>query len=271
MTVTRTLGALAAGAIVAMAFGGAANATTSFNQALVGRGFYAGGGNPNAGFTVDTTNGVELGLGVHYRYGDNVSPSPLSGNVYNVQSGGQTCYTTSTCALWNIDFSINLQANSDNTGLHLSDIVPTLTVENQNTSGIVSFNLLDAFPDNYGWDGTARNTAYNPYSTPIVDNRSTDFGVQNSENLIFSPFATGTLAFDPTANGSYLVTLAYDLVTPPATSGGVAGASALPQVQIQINATPIPASLPLFAGGLGLMGFLVRRKKRKSTATKAAA
>jgi hypothetical protein len=33
-----------------------------------------------------------------------------------------------------------------------------------------------------------------------------------------------------------------------------------------ISATPIPAALPLFAGGLGLMGFFARRKKRHAAA-----
>ena len=32
------------------------------------------------------------------------------------------------------------------------------------------------------------------------------------------------------------------------------------------SATPLPAALPLFAGGLGLMGFLARRKKRNVAA-----
>jgi hypothetical protein len=31
---------------------------------------------------------------------------------------------------------------------------------------------------------------------------------------------------------------------------------------LAVAATPIPAALPLFAGGLGLMGFLARRRKR---------
>jgi hypothetical protein len=30
------------------------------------------------------------------------------------------------------------------------------------------------------------------------------------------------------------------------------------------SATPLPAALPLFAGGLGFVGFLTRRKKRKT-------
>jgi hypothetical protein len=35
-------------------------------------------------------------------------------------------------------------------------------------------------------------------------------------------------------------------------------------VTAQLQPTPVPAALPLFAGGLGLMGFLARRKKRKA-------
>jgi hypothetical protein len=35
-------------------------------------------------------------------------------------------------------------------------------------------------------------------------------------------------------------------------------------VTAQLQPTPLPAALPLFAGGLGLMGFLGRRKKRKA-------
>jgi hypothetical protein len=37
------------------------------------------------------------------------------------------------------------------------------------------------------------------------------------------------------------------------------------------NPTPLPAALPLFAGGLGVMGLLARRRKRKNTAALAAA
>ena len=56
-------------------------------------------------------------------------------------------------------------------------------------------------------------------------------------------------------------------------SGGLApGASTLfaleaPAAQISVtginNATPIPAALPLFAGGLGVMGLFARRRKQK--------
>ena len=35
--------------------------------------------------------------------------------------------------------------------------------------------------------------------------------------------------------------------------------------------TPLPATLPLFAGGIGVMGLLARRKKRKNITALAAA
>ena len=39
---------------------------------------------------------------------------------------------------------------------------------------------------------------------------------------------------------------------------------------LQVSATPVPAALPLFATGLGLVGLLFWRRKRKSAALAAA-
>ena len=43
------------------------------------------------------------------------------------------------------------------------------------------------------------------------------------------------------------------------------------EVQSDVEATPLPAALPLFASGLGVMGFLAKRRKRKNAADIAAA
>jgi hypothetical protein len=49
-------------------------------------------------------------------------------------------------------------------------------------------------------------------------------------------------------------------------------ANGLPAVlDMEVTATPLPAALPLFAGGLGIVGFLSRRKKRNTGASLAAA
>jgi hypothetical protein len=44
-----------------------------------------------------------------------------------------------------------------------------------------------------------------------------------------------------------------------------------PQDLGYLAATPLPAALPLFAGGLGMVGFLARRKKRNAQSELAAA
>jgi hypothetical protein len=33
-----------------------------------------------------------------------------------------------------------------------------------------------------------------------------------------------------------------------------------------VNATPLPATLPLFAGGLGFVGYLAKRRKQNAKA-----
>ena len=46
--------------------------------------------------------------------------------------------------------------------------------------------------------------------------------------------------------------------------------AAASSVSVSLAATPLPAALPLFATGLGVMGFLARRRKRKAAAALAA-
>jgi PEP-CTERM motif len=51
--------------------------------------------------------------------------------------------------------------------------------------------------------------------------------------------------------------------SPPAGFGGVG--------HFDVTATPLPAALPLLAGGLGIIGLLARRKKRQARGTVGAA
>ena len=112
-----------------------------------------------------------------------------------------------------------------------------------------------------------------------------NFG-QFSNDLLVGNNGDGTIdAFDPTT-GAFLGQLLDKLGDPLSNSGlwalafrtGAPGfdpdtlyftAGINGQVDglfggIQVAATPLPAALPLFAGGLGLMGFLARRRKRNA-------
>jgi hypothetical protein len=81
-------------------------------------------------------------------------------------------------------------------------------------------------------------------------------------------FGIYTIGFDPT-NG----TQDYYADFPPIASGTLnanPGVWSGPGITA-IGATPLPAAFPLFAGGLGVMGLLARRRKRKNSTAIAAA
>jgi hypothetical protein len=88
-----------------------------------------------------------------------------------------------------------------------------------------------------------------------------------SFNFETSAVNSGTITIDLTAkNGTTWADAAAVLI---ANSNGWEAAdnmSGAPQDLGFLAATPLPAALPLFAGGLGVMGLLGRRKKRKALA-----
>jgi hypothetical protein len=234
---------LLAGAFAGVAVATAASASTVFDSPLASPGFYNGSGNPNEGFTITNADGAEIALGVLYRKsGPQVHPTG-GGSTYDVKAGFYnftTDFCLNACAKWNIEFSLNLGADS---GRHLDDITTLLTVKNLSTGDVSSFDPLTTFTDNSGWNG-AKNVANG--------NEATDYGFQNSENLAFSEFAA--LNFNPLENTSYLLTFSVSLIgsnTPFAS------------VEATINATPLPATLPLFVGGLGVIRFAARRRRRR--------
>lgn len=198
-------------------------------------GFYNGSGNPNEGFTVNTLGTIEVGLGVNYRF---IGPvHPTSTNNYDVAVG----FSTVPIAKWNFEYSVNLGKS----GLTLGDISANLTIRNLANFEAITFDPL-SIPDNAHYDGTT--TFSSGGASP------TDIGFQNSENISFFSFLNPAFDWDPAAHGSYLITLSlFD-----------ENGAALVSVQEQINATPIPAALPLFAAGAGVLGFFARRRKNKA-------
>jgi hypothetical protein len=211
---------------MAVALTGGANATTVYDASLASPGVYWGTGNQNAGFTVNTD-----ASGVELALGTIYRfVGPVTPNPTTGSVYNVSTGTKGGDALWDFVFSINTSGGA----LTLADITPTLMILNTGNGQTVSLNPLLI-----GDNATSGNT-----------------GAQNSENLSFA-FLGGPLGFNPLANDSYVLTLSAVL-----TSNG----DSVGSVQETINATPIPAALPLFASGLGALGLLALFRKRKNTA-----
>jgi hypothetical protein len=109
----------------------------------------------------------------------------------------------------------------------------------------------------------------------------------NSNNTLSSAISSVSIPYQsgPTTTGTYvldnydLAAGTYVLDTYLGSCGAgqdcSAGTSTDPDYAVGFSAilttTPLPATLPLFAGGLGAMGLLGRRRKRKNAAALAAA
>ena len=244
----------AAAAVAMTAMAGSAQAAT-FDATLAAPGFYNGTGNSSDHFTTNTQGGVELGLGVQYRYtGPQVTPDSGT-STYHVNTGISANPCIGTCSLWNYEYSINLGT----TGLTLGNVTPLLTVLNVANNN--TFTVPVTFLDNTGYSGTSPNYSFHP-------NVPTDLGEQNSQNLgfFYVPFFPGgsAFAFDPLANDTYIFTLSLTDNTNNNASLGSVQATVI--AGEGAAATPLPAALPLFASGLGGLGLLGWRRKRKKSA-----
>jgi hypothetical protein len=117
--------------------------------------------------------------------------------------------------------------------------------------------------DNFG------NTLSGPDTTLTADN-IVYYGSGITPPDEIDPFGVGVVLTGPDAgNAVFYNFLGLTDITGACSKSGCdpfvdAGSFALSQ-------TPLPAALPMFAGGLGMVGFLSRRKKRKAQGDLAAA
>jgi hypothetical protein len=98
------------------------------------------------------------------------------------------------------------------------------------------------------------------------------FGYQGGADLFRLEFSAADFLLLDTANSFFgPATVTNNLFTDVPTSGGLLSFTDFSDVHLSVNSTPLPAALPLFAGGLGVIGFLAGRRKRKNAAALAAA
>jgi hypothetical protein len=177
--------------------------------------WFNGSGNPQGGWTVSTTGGIEVGLRTKYRNVNGIIDS--STDDYSVTAGGcisLPCSSTPhpTWALWNYEFSIDLQPNGIGS-LTLAGIAAntTLTVTDVTTGATGTINPLTHWGDDTGF-GSGPGGAGGVTSTgKHVPEVGADWAVQNSQNLGFgdSPLVG---FFNPNASDEYDFTLTVKTV-----------------------------------------------------------
>ena len=184
----------------------AANAALVYNANVTGN-VIMGTGISNGGFTVNTANGVEIGLRARERH-DLASNSPTNvtgsnGNgTYNQNAGEPTGFTGAgqNRARWNFDWSINtgeasIGAYTYRLGMDFDAGVGT---------NFQMFDLINVpFADHsFGGSGTAQSAGEEAVDAAQYANfLQKGTLVQNSWNLDF--FDSALFAFNPEANGTY--------------------------------------------------------------------
>ncbi|QEG38333.1 PEP-CTERM sorting domain-containing protein [Roseimaritima ulvae] len=244
----------------------------------------------NGGFTVDRSNGIEVGLRAKVRFNANNQAE----NTFN--SNGDGSYTfeagqpagtgfsfapnSSSTAVWSFDWSINSNFGGV-TDKKLDQYRYELAIDFNPATAITPANVLTFDPINgpdpsngQNWFDHAFGDNTTTEATRTVGNAGNYAGLittknvaQNSWNMEFFDVPTSTTYFfDANVPGTFDISLSvFEL----------GGLSPLPlaSTQITVHSTlssasatvPEPASMLTFAG-LGLCALGVRRKRRRSQA-----
>ena len=126
-------------------------------------------------------------------------------------------------------------------------IIPVANQEITIDGGLIGQNQIQTKSNSFSVNGTFDFDTNTPYQVFMSVSASTDLNEQSTTTALADLIATASI--DPSFQLLPAFANDYSIVF----SDGIGDAAAA--------ATPLPATLPLFAGGLGLLGYLTRRKR----------
>jgi hypothetical protein len=190
-------------------------------------GVYFGSGNLNGEWNINTGDAGELGLRAKVRFGSLLDGS--SGTYF--ADAGNDPSTLAYRAKWNFEYSVN--------STNKPGFTYFLGIDNDPSAGVnLTFVNLSAI------------------SAILAQPPAGYTGFQESSNIGFASTPGGP--YNINANGLYTFVLESRSVT------GALGNSV--SMNVQVGAVPEPETYALMAAGLGLMGFVARRRNKRASA-----
>lgn len=235
-------------------------AAISFDQNVTNNAIF-GSGNANGSYTVDRTDGVELGLRAKIRFPapQNTFLSQGDGTYGSFNTGGPGSNTPN----WSFEWSINTNYTGA-TGLNLDDLTYLLRIDT-NPGAAATYNSFDPMDPlnhpNGWWDHSiGTNATANGAGAEATDATSYAALVANNnlaQNSWRMDFFFSPAQFNPLLDGQY----DFELL---AFRGDVQIAGTFMSVIVGNGAPPVPEPASLVAwGGLALCGGLVVWRRRK--------
>ncbi len=192
-------------------------------------------------------------------FGVNLGALPANAATFDLTFTNTVLPNNGCCGPFNVSATLN--AFFDGTNYIVTGITGTVS----EGSPATTFNIIGLLPANnnngyFGWDNVIATTGGSaPFGLTIGGIVFTAAGPDYYAADPSNPVSPAEFNIFTDNNGSTLLTMASNNVNAPFNGD-------LSIVESSTSETPLPAALPLFATGLGALGLLARRRKRKLAA-----